>query len=55
MKQTLLVRLDTTKEQLEMLGENMHRFNQACNFIAPIAFKYKTANKMSEATPQAAL
>jgi IS605 OrfB family transposase len=46
MKQTLLVRLDTTKEQLDALKETMYRFNQACNFVAPVAFKLRTADKM---------
>ena len=46
MKQTLMVKLDTSKEQFDALKETMHRFNQACNFVAPIAFKLKTANKM---------
>jgi IS605 OrfB family transposase len=46
MKQTLLAKMDTTKEQFDALIQTMHRFNQACNFVAPIAFKYRTANKM---------
>ena len=46
MKQTLFVRLDPTKEQFEALLETMEAFNEACNYIAPIAFKLKTANKM---------
>jgi IS605 OrfB family transposase len=46
MKQTLLVKLDTTKEQFEALHQTMHLFNEACNFIAQIAYKNHTANKM---------
>jgi len=46
MKQTLLVKLDTMKEQFDALKETMHHFNLACNFVAPIAFKLHTANKM---------
>jgi len=44
-KQTLLVKLDTTKEQLDALKETIHRFNQACNLVAPTAFELRTANK----------
>jgi IS605 OrfB family transposase len=46
MKQTLFVRLDTTKEQFDALLQTMRQFNRACNFVAPIAFKLKTTNKM---------
>lgn len=46
MKQTLLVRLDPTKEQFEALLTTMEAFNEACNHIAPVAFKLHTANKM---------
>jgi len=46
MKQTLLVKLDTTKEQFDALSETMHHFNSACNFIASTAYKLRTANKM---------
>ena len=35
MKQTLMVRLKTTKEQFGVLRDTMHRFNQACSF-APL-------------------
>jgi len=45
-KQTLLVRLNPTREQFDALKETMRRFNQACNFVASIAFKHRTANKM---------
>ena len=46
MKQTLFVRLDTSKEQFIMLLETMHHFNDACNRIASVAYKLRTANKM---------
>ncbi len=45
MKQTLMVKLDTSKEQHSAILETMHRFNEACNYIADIAFKMGTANK----------
>ena len=45
MKQTLVVKLDTNKEQHSAILETMHRFNEACNYIADIAFELKTANK----------
>ena len=45
MKQTLMVKLDTNKEQHSAILETMHRFNEACNYIADIAFELKTANK----------
>ena len=46
MKQTLMVKLDTSKEQHQAILETMHRFNEACNYIADIAFKMGTANKI---------
>lgn len=46
MKQTLIVKLDTTKEQHSAILETMHKFNEACNYIAEIAFKMGTANKI---------
>ncbi len=46
MKQTLLIKLNTTKEQFEALKQTMHRFNEACNYIAGFAHKNHTANKM---------
>jgi len=45
MKQTLVVKLDTNKEQHSAILETMHRFNEACNYIAITAFELKTANK----------
>jgi IS605 OrfB family transposase len=41
-----MVKLDTSKEQHSAILETMHRFNEACNYIAEIAFKMGTANKM---------
>jgi IS605 OrfB family transposase len=46
MKQTLFVRLETSKEQFDMLAETMRHFNEACNRIAFVAYKMQTANKM---------
>jgi len=46
MKQTLFVRLETSKEQFEMLAETMRHFNEACNHIVLVAHKLQTANKM---------
>jgi len=45
MKQTLMVKLDTSEEQHQAVLETMHKFNEACNYIADIAFKMGTANK----------
>jgi len=41
-----MVKLDTSKEQHQAILETMHRFNEACNYIADIAFKMGTANKI---------
>jgi putative transposase len=41
-----MVKLDTSEEQNEALLETMHRFNEACNYIADIAFERGTANKI---------
>ena len=46
MKQTILVKLAPSKEQVEALKETVARFNEACNYVASIAFKEHTANKM---------
>lgn len=46
MLQTLMVKLDTYEEQHNALLETMHRFNEACNYIAVIAFEKGTANKI---------
>ncbi len=46
MKQTLVIKLDTSKEQHNALLETMHRFNEACNYIAIIAFSIMSANKI---------
>lgn len=46
MLQTLMVKLDTSDKQHMALIETMHRFNEACNYIADIAFKKRTANKI---------
>lgn len=46
MKQTLVIKLAPTKEQYGSLLQTMGQFNEACNFIANIAFELKTANKI---------
>ncbi len=46
MLQTLMVKLDTSEEQHNALLKTMHRFNEACNYIADIAFSIKSANKI---------
>jgi len=46
MMQTLMVKLDTSEEQHNALLETMHQFNEACNYIANIAFEMGTANKI---------
>ena len=46
MEQTLVVKLSTTLEQHDKLLRMMERFNEACNFIAGVAFKLHTANKI---------
>jgi putative transposase len=46
MLQTLMVKLDTSEEQHNVLLDTMHRFNDACNHIANIAFDKGTANKI---------
>ena len=47
MMQALMVKLAPTKEQHNMLLETMHKFNDACNFIADYAFQHKMANKIA--------
>lgn len=46
MKQTLVIKLAPTEEQYDSLLQTMERFNEACNFVAGIAFGLKTANKI---------
>lgn len=45
MKHTLIVKIVPSAEQKIKLLDTMKNFNQACNFIADIVFKNKTANK----------
>ena len=45
MQQTLMVKLSPSKEQHTALLETIHRFNEACNFIAETAFSIKSASK----------
>ena len=46
MKLTLFVKLLPTPEQAKALLETMETFNKACNEIADVAFKHRTANKI---------
>jgi len=46
MKQTLIIKLAPTEEQYGSLLQTMERFNEACNFVAGIAYGLKTANKI---------
>jgi putative transposase len=46
MMQTLKVKLETTPEQADALLKTMHQFNSACNYVADIAFKEHTADKV---------
>ncbi|MER3402137.1 MAG: transposase, partial [Armatimonadota bacterium] len=46
MNLTLLVKLQPDAEQLAALLETMERFNAACNAIAEVAFRERTANKI---------
>ncbi len=41
-----MVKLDPTEEQYRMLLDTMHRFNDACNYVAGFAFQMHTANKI---------
>nr|MDO8080366.1 transposase [Candidatus Freyarchaeota archaeon] len=47
MKQALLIKLAPSKEQYDTLLQVMHRFNDACNYIAEIAYERKCANKIA--------
>lgn len=46
MLQTLIIRLYPSEEQHQALLETMHRFNEACNYIAVTAFSIMSANKI---------
>ncbi len=46
MLQTLMVKLDPSSEQHEVLCETMKRFNEACNHIAETVFALHSANKV---------
>ncbi|GFP28830.1 hypothetical protein HKBW3S33_02246, partial [Candidatus Hakubella thermalkaliphila] len=43
---TLMVKLQPTSEQAAALLETMEQFNTACNSIAEVAFRERTANKI---------
>jgi putative transposase len=45
MKQTLMVKLSPTPEQCKLILETMEKFNEACNFVSEVAFKFKVSNK----------
>jgi IS605 OrfB family transposase len=42
-----MVKLDPSEEQHAVLVETMGKFNEACNYIADIAFEHKCANKIN--------
>lgn len=46
MLQTLMVRLEPSPEQHQLLCETMERFNEACNHIAETVFALHSANKV---------
>jgi len=46
MLQTLMVKLNPTEEQYQMLLDTMHKFNEACNEIADTVFQMGRANKV---------
>lgn len=46
MNLTLMVKIQPTPEQSTALLETMERFNAACNVIAEVAFRERTANKI---------
>ena len=45
MKTVLKIKLNLTKEQKEILLNTMKQFNEACNYIAGVAYEKKIANK----------
>ena len=45
MLQSLMIRLETTKDDKAILLETMKRYNEACNFVAKRAYSLKLANK----------
>jgi IS605 OrfB family transposase len=45
MNTTLMVKLAPTNEQHTLLLATMERFNEACNWIADVAFEHRTAGK----------
>jgi len=46
MIQTLMIKLAPNQEQKEMLLQTMERFNQACNYVAELAFCHYTAGQV---------
>jgi putative transposase len=46
MMQTVLVKLETSEQEAEVLIHTMHQFNAACNDVAETAFKIRSANKI---------
>lgn len=47
MLQTIMVKLDPSEEQHTVLVKTMGKFNEACNYIANIAFEQKCINKVN--------
>jgi IS605 OrfB family transposase len=43
---TLMVKLAPAEEQKDSLLKTMHRFNEACNYIAEVAYSTRCANKV---------
>jgi putative transposase len=47
MLQTLMVKLDPSKQQYQALLDTMHKFNEACNEIAETISELRSANKFA--------
>lgn len=47
MKQTIVVKLETTTEQSLLLRETVQAFNRGCDYVAAVAFEKRQANKIA--------
>jgi predicted transposase len=47
MKQTVVLKLETTASQFQALMKTMEAFNQACQHVADLAYEKRTANKIA--------
>ena len=47
MKQTICLKLETTPEQHQALLETMRAFNAGCDYVAEVAFREHSANKIA--------